>query len=372
MRIAILITSLACLVALGAFMVAVDRLERALERPSSGELVQQVIVVPEQPEFKQVVGQLVDTKLVRDDGWLSLYAEDLRAPSTLIPGEYSLSSEMSLLLQVSQMEQGNVMTHTVGIDPGDTAEDVVAVLVKQGLGDAQALTATLEDPELLARFGPGLSSLEGFLLPDIYTVPKGLSAKTLIEVLLKRFEDFSAPLKVEQKRPLFDVVRVASLIQTAQVPEREKRVYSAMLYNRLDKGVPLDHPTSEAYGTRLGLTRPKNPYRTDRKPGLPPTPICNPGPDALRAAFQPVKTDALFKVRREDGSHYYCPDRECVRAAERSRRGLPPASLPALEPVPRAPPPPTLPRVEPVVVPGRPLTPEPPSETEPFNPEQPL
>lgn len=361
-------------------MASVDRLERALVRPVSGPLVEKVVVIPERADFVQVVHQLTAAKLVRDDGWLGLYAERLRAPTQLVPGEYALSSDMSLMLQVSRLERGEVMTHTVNLTPGSTMKEMIRTLAAAGLGQVEALTQAAEDPELLAGVGPEAQTLEGFLLPDVYTLPKGLPAKQLLGQLLKRQAALCATLEGATKRPRYDVIRIASLVELSGVPQREQRVYAAMLYNRLDKKVPLDHPSSADYGTNLGLEPANNPYRTDRQPGLPPTPICNPGADALQAAFHPVKTDALFKVRREDGSHYYCPDRECVRAAERARQGLSPTFQPTVVPVPLGADdlqdmlPTPVPPSTPLVVPGQPLTPEPPSETElgTFDPQQPL
>ncbi len=361
MRFAILIVSIGALLGVGAFMYSVDRLERALLDPAPGELVQRVLVVAPDTSAPKLLERFEAEGLVGNEGWLSLYAESLRDPSTFVPGEYALNSQMSPVTLFERLQQGRVIRHTFSFEPGVTAVDVVETLTTLKLGDAEALRSAASNSELLKRFGVTGDSLEGFLYPDIYGAPKGLSPQQLLGKLTARFAEEIAKYDNRSGHPLYEVVTVASLIEMSEVPSREQRMYAALLYNRLAKRLPLDHPHSAAYGQRKGFGVGANPYDTKRRKGLPPTPICNPGPRALQAAFNPLKTDAVYKVKREDGSHYYCPDRACALAAERARKGLTPIDRTVRAP-PVAPPRP-VPEV--LVIPGRPFKPEPPSEFEP-------
>jgi len=371
-RYAILIFSVGALLAIGVFMVGVGRLERALLAPAPGPAVERVVVLPEQASLPKVVSELSEAGLMVDEGWLTLYAERLADAPRLVAGEYALSSELSPILQLERLVRGEVLMHAVDVRPGSTAAEVVRDLAKAGLGEAEALEAALEDEKLIAKAGVEAKTLEGMLLPEVYTMPRGLDPAQVLAKPVQRFADFVAQLP-EPTRPLYDVVRVASLLETSDVPRREWKVYAALLFNRLDAKIPLEHPRTAAYGRNRGFAEKDNPYRTDRRPGLPPTPICNPGPDALSAAAAPARTDARYLVRREDGSHYYCPDQECARAAERARKGLPPVLPPPVPPPPPVVAPPPRPTAPPLVVPGQPLDPEPPSEIEPAGDvEQPL
>lgn len=359
MRFAILIVSIGVLLGLGMFMASVGRLERALIEPSSGQLVQRVVVVAPGSSAPQLVKQLQEEGLVNDEGWLSAYAESLRDSTTFVAGEYALNSQMSPIALFQTLETGQVIRHTFSFEPGVTASDVTKLIVEMKLGDADALARALSSSKLLEGLGVQADSLEGFLFPDIYRAPKGLSSEQILGQLTARFAEEVAKHKNGSGHPLYDVVRVASLIEMSEVPVREQRMYAALLYNRLAKKVPLDHPKSAAYGKRKGFgVGSANPYNTKRNKGLPPTPICNPGAGSLQAAFNPLKTDAIYKVKREDGSHYYCPDRACAVAAERARKGLSPIDRTVRRPlvVPAK-------RVPTVFVPGGPLKPEPPSES---------
>ena len=49
----------------------------------------------------------------------------------------------------------------------------------------------------------------------------------------------------------------------------------------------------------------KHPYNTYTNKGLPPGPIANPGLEAIRAILYPAKSDYLYFVSKNDGSHYF-------------------------------------------------------------------
>ena len=57
--------------------------------------------------------------------------------------------------------------------------------------------------------------------------------------------------------------------------------------------------------TRAHLEDGSNPYNTYKIEGLPPGPIANPGEAALRAVLEPEKTEYLFFVSRNDGTHVF-------------------------------------------------------------------
>src|SRR6185369_11149352 len=94
--------------------------------------------------------------------------------------------------------------------------------------------------------------------------------------------------------------------------DEERRLVAAVFINRLRRGMPLQSDPTVLYGrestdrsiTRADLRR-HTPYNTYTIPGLPPTPISNPGRLALEAAVDPAPVDYLYFVARGDGTHEF-------------------------------------------------------------------
>src|SRR4029077_2004252 len=111
----------------------------------------------------------------------------------------------------------------------------------------------------------------------------------------------------------YDVLTIASMIEgEAQVPS-ERPLVAAVIYNRLHAHMSLGIDATLRYGLHIPPTQSltnsdlesDNPYNTRNRPGLPPTPINNPGMASREAAAHPAKVDSLYFVRKPDHKHHY-------------------------------------------------------------------
>ena len=95
----------------------------------------------------------------------------------------------------------------------------------------------------------------------------------------------------------YDVLKIASMIEKETVAPKERKLVAAVIYNRLRNRMPLGIDATIRYGLDIPGTKSltkaaiasDSPYNSRRFPGLPPTPIANPGLASIKAAAHPAK-----------------------------------------------------------------------------------
>jgi UPF0755 protein len=174
-------------------------------------------------------------------------------------------------------------------------------------------------------------SVEGFLFPSLYEFTQYTRASELVAQQLAQFEarwsaiDLSGARK--RGRSPYDVLIIASMIERETVADDERRLVSAVIYNRLKADMPLGIDATLRYGLGVPGNRPltraqlrnKTPYNTRIHKGLPPTPIGNPGVPSMRAAARPAPRNYLYYLRRPRSvRHFFTASEEefCAKARE--------------------------------------------------------
>jgi UPF0755 protein len=152
-------------------------------------------------------------------------------------------------------------------------------------------------------------SMEGFLVPALYEFTQETPARELVADQLtafrKNFARVSLSYAKSKNLTPYDVLKIASMIEKETVAPKERPLVAAVIYNRLHNRMPLGIDATIRYG--LGIPGTKSltkaaiasdsPYNSRRFPGLPPTPIANPGVASIKAAAHPAKVDYLYYVR---------------------------------------------------------------------------
>jgi peptidoglycan lytic transglycosylase G len=179
-------------------------------------------------------------------------------------------------------------------------------------------------------------SIEGFLFPAGYqflpsSTPASLIARQ-IETFEQRWRTLDLRVAKTRKRTPYDVLTIASLVEEEAALAQERPLVAAVIFNRLDRGMPLAIDASLRYGLGVQGTksltvahlRSDTPYNTHRFKGLPPTPITNPGLPSMRAAAKPAAVDYLYYLRRPNSrSHFFTADEQefCAKAIEYGYKG---------------------------------------------------
>ncbi|MFD0568820.1 endolytic transglycosylase MltG [Kitasatospora gansuensis] len=149
---------------------------------------------------------------------------------------------------------------------------------------------------------------EGYLFPSTYPVTGETTPLTLLQLMVaqaakRQGADGVTEAAEAYARSPYEILTLASLVQgEADNPEDMTKV-ARVVYNRLEKSMPLQFDSTINYAlnrstltTTAGDTKLDSPYNTYLHPGLPPTPITNPGRDAIQAAAHPAEGDWLYFV----------------------------------------------------------------------------
>ena len=162
-------------------------------------------------------------------------------------------------------------------------------------------------------------SLEGFLFPASYEFTQETTARELVADQLAAFKQRFGGVDLAYARSKnltpYDVLVIASMIEKETAVPRERRLVSAVIYNRLRNRMPLGIDATIRYGLDIPGTksltkaalRSSTPYNTRIHTGLPPTPIANPGLASIKAAANPARNvDYLYYVRKPKSlAHYF-------------------------------------------------------------------
>jgi UPF0755 protein len=226
-------------------------------------------------------------------------------------GEYRFSDDMTPDKILNKIVSGEVDYRKFTLPEGYSVYQAAELLEQKGYFKKDAFLEKCRDRAVLQRFGLKESSAEGYLYPATYNLSRDESEEKLLQQMIGQFNKAYAAIgNVAGFR--HEVVTLASMIEKEAVSPIEKPLISSVFHNRLRIGMPLQSDPTAVYGVRAfsgrvskaDIQRP-SPYNTYLNKGLPPGPIGNPGMDAIQAAINPAKTDFLYFVARQDGTHQF-------------------------------------------------------------------
>ncbi|MGY0489854.1 endolytic transglycosylase MltG [Streptomyces sp. WG-D5] len=163
---------------------------------------------------------------------------------------------------------------------------------------------------------------EGYLFPATYPVDKDTTSASLLSYMTNTADQRLKADRVTRGADanavtVYETVIIASIVQAEADTHDDMGKVARVVYNRLDRGMPLQMDSTINYAldrstldTTHDDTRTDSPYNTYRHKGLPPTPIGNPGQDALDAAIDPPEGDWLYFVTVAPGDTRFTDDYE--------------------------------------------------------------
>jgi UPF0755 protein len=314
-----------------------------LERPYRGFSAEGVFVdLPHGATGRTVARLLQRNGVIRSAFVFGIYAR--RHPRRkLQAGEYFFDHAITAHDVFWQIADGHIYEQPFTVREGETIFDIAHELEAGKFMTANEFLTAAQNPELLRDLAPHARTLEGFLYPATYNLPRHPVAVELTAEMIRKFKEewarIGATAKIAPGTGLTEqIVTLASLVERETPRPEERPLVAGVFENRLHKSMRLQcDPTviyaleqiSQYKGTLTGEDlRFDSAYNTYEHAGLPPGPIGNPGEASLRAAITPTQTNFLYFVANTQGGHFFAATlEEHNRNVTKYRRLL--AGLPA-------------------------------------------
>ena len=264
--------------------------------------------------FASIVQDLKENGIVSQDFLFKTYVLLRRETGKIRAGDYQFPEGVTPQQVLAMLRTGDFARIRVTLIEGWTLRDIAHALAAHV--EEQAFLAKANDPAFTQTLGLAVPSLEGYLFPDTYELYKPKGPEELLQKFVQRFqqvygEELQGGISLTGLSQ-HQVVTLASIVEKETARVEEAPLIAGLLQNRLRLNMPLAVDPTVIYGipnfsgniTKQDLARP-GPYNTYLNPGLPPSPISNPGRIALRAVLFPAQTEFLYFVSRGDGTHEF-------------------------------------------------------------------
>jgi UPF0755 protein len=263
----------------------------------------------------QIAAALVAKGLIRSQEVFLLYLRYQDKGARLEAGDFTLDRSMTMLQIIQTLGSAKVQQLDITLAEGTTMKAMAQKAAQAGLGTPDDYLAAARDPAwqydfLQGRPAGSPPNLEGFLFPDTYRLDKGATAHDLVRRQLDGFAQQITPaLRAQAAQPvpgrpaesLYDIVRLASIVEREVTQDPDRAIVCGIFYNRLASKMALQDDVTVLYGldklqgplTDQDKQR-DTPYNTYLHTGLPAGPISNPGLASVNACITPQKTAYYF------------------------------------------------------------------------------
>ena len=273
---------------------------------SAGPLQENAVVEISRGVSSQKVAEILgERRVIASPLWFRLLLKYRQADADLKAGEYLFPAHLTMVEVLEKLRRGDVLYHKFTIPEGYTVRQVMTQLMQEEMLEGDSTQAPAE----------------GDIFPETYTFQKREQRAAIIEKavsamqrkLQEIWEQREEGLPYKNKQ---EMLVMASIIEKETGVGDERAKVASVFVNRLRKGMLLQTDPTVIYALTSGkeeldraLTykdlQVDNPYNTYKYVGLPPTPICNPGEEAIYAAAHPAQTDYLYFVANGTGGHNF-------------------------------------------------------------------
>lgn len=283
------------------------------------------VTIGKEDSFNDVTKLLKEEGLIEYRGLFKLFASVTGGKAKVVPGTYTLNTDMDYraLLSGMSINSATKAEVTVTIPEGYSLSQIFQLLEERGVSTVEELNKVAAEHDYNFSFLKEIplgdaNRLEGFLYPDTYLFNTPHSPLYVINKMLVNFDQkYSDELRAkvaDSGYSVQEILTIASLIEKETDGTDRTRIAS-VIYNRLNQPnagtvgfLQIDATLAYLNGGKVPTEADKaidSPYNTYKYKGLPPGPIANPGLESIQAALNPEKTDYFYYALGDDNVHHF-------------------------------------------------------------------
>lgn len=264
-----------------------------------------IISIEKNITVSQTATKLKESGIIRSALFYKIYVILLHDGKGVRAGDYLFDQPQSILRIAYRTSYGiqGLEKLKVMITEGASSKDISRILAKN-------------IPNFDAKNFLDLAKKEeGYLFPDTYYFNPNVAPREIVDEMKGVFKRKTATIQTEimiSGRQIDDIVKMASIVEKEANNDNDRQIIAGILWKRIDAGMPLQVDPPFYYflnkiSSQLTLDdlKVESPYNLYLHKGLPPTPIDNPGMNAILATIQPKKSEYWFYLSDSKGNMHY-------------------------------------------------------------------
>jgi len=256
---------------------------------------------------KEIATNLKSKNLINNSVAFFLLIKQLGLDGKIQAGDFRLSKSMNMQIIAETLTKGSLDVW-VTFPEGVRAEEIADIL--------KGNITSFDDSWRIE-----LDKHEGYLFPDTYLIPNDATVDQVVTILTNNFTNKYETLNGIRKNKYTQdqLVTIASMVEREARFADDRPLVASVIFNRLEIGMALNidstiqyalgyQPNQKTWWKRslsLSDLKMRSDYNTYTNPGLPPTPISNPGLDVLQAVVNAPDTNYMYYVSDKAGHNHY-------------------------------------------------------------------
>jgi len=287
-----------------------------IETPNSNSSEKVTIIINEGQAVDTIIAELIDAGIIKENWktYLQFYLKLNDLSTTIQAGTYNLPLNLNIVELIESLQHADSQDIWITIPEGLRKDEISDTLQEEFLTydtidfsttEFLSLTTNLE---YIAQFGfsEEVNNLEGYIFPDKYAFSIESTTESVLTIMVNTFVT-----KVGTDDTYEDII-IASMVEREGYNSTDRAIIADIINRRYSEGWLLQIDATLLYPVQdwkhiitQADKNSQNPYNTYKQLGLVPTPICNPGLEAINAVRNPQPNNYYYYIHEDDGTPHY-------------------------------------------------------------------